>query len=106
MNDSRSDDETTNDTSKPSYTYWKRDTDTPFSDQFKPTKAEETKNITNGTTSFGSAWNTAGTWEEKHLKASQVEEFMNSKIKDKVFDDLFVISEFTNYSGDVCDYFT
>jgi hypothetical protein len=101
MNDSKSDEEITQDTNKPSYTYWKRDLDTPFSDQFKPTKVEE-QTVTNNTcNSYGSAWNKAGTWEEKHLKANQVEEFMNSKIKDRVYDDCFVISEFNNFLGDV-----
>jgi hypothetical protein len=102
MNDSRSDDEITEEINKTSYAYWKRESDTTFSDQFKPNKVEEIQtNNKNTNNTYGSAWNSAGTWEENHLKASQVEEFINSKIKDRVFDNTFVISQFNNYSGDV-----
>lgn len=48
-------------TDKPSYTYWKRETDKPFSNDFKPQKSETI--ITENTNqSLGSAWNKAGTW--------------------------------------------
>ena len=60
MNDSRSDDETKD---IPSYTYWKRESDNPFSDQFKPTKTNSNNEDNN--VNFGSAWNKAGTWYYK-----------------------------------------
>lgn len=97
---------------KPSYTYWKRDTDKPFSNEFKPQKSDsnlvENKTqtqTTNSTSNFGqpSAWNTAGTWEEKHLGKNQLELFLNNHLHSKnlVFQNSFVIENFSSYSGDV-----
>ena len=49
---------------------------------------------------LGSAWNTAGTWEEKHYKKPQLEEYFNSVIESKQFEG-FSIIKFSNFSGDV-----
>ena len=51
----------------------------------------------------GSAWNKAGTWEEKHFKKNQIEEFFNKTLKDscKKFGDIFMIEKIGAYSGDV-----
>jgi len=46
---------------KPSYTYWKRETDKPFSQEFTPQRTNS--NIQeNNQNAVGSAWNKAGTW--------------------------------------------
>ena len=52
---------------------------------------------------MGSAWNKAGTWEEKKITKSQVESFFNEYIKKnkKEYKNSFYLDEFTNYSGDV-----
>lgn len=49
---------------KPSYTYWKRESDKPFSKEFTPQKSQSLtdKEETNKTSTVGSAWNKAGTW--------------------------------------------
>ena len=44
---------------KPSYTYWKRESDKPFSNEFIPQKSITTIENNN---KAGSAWNKAGTW--------------------------------------------
>jgi hypothetical protein len=91
---------------KPSYSYWKRQTDKPFSNEFKPMKSDGS-NLHNNTNvnsnQFGSAWNTAGTWEEKHLKKSQFEEFFNKSLesKDMSFKKIFKLDKISGYSGDV-----
>lgn len=48
---------------KPSYTYWKRESDKPFSTEFQPQKLASlnSQQDTNQPT-VGSAWNKAGTW--------------------------------------------
>ena len=56
---------------KPSYTYWKRDSDmnadhTGFQPQ--PTNEHPEHN----TNKIGGAWNKAGTWEEKKLHKTQI----------------------------------
>jgi hypothetical protein len=50
---------------KPSYTYWKRESDKPFSNEFTPQKSDplivnDSKLENNN--NAGSAWNKAGTW--------------------------------------------
>lgn len=48
---------------KPSYTYWKRESDKPFSTDFTPQKLNTTNTqINSNQNSQGSAWNKAGTW--------------------------------------------
>jgi hypothetical protein len=89
---------------KPSYTYWKRESDQPFSNDFKPTKSEPVvaNNTTANTQQFGSAWNKAGTWEEKHLTKTQLEEFFSNSLKNKpAFADTFALDKITSYTGDV-----
>jgi hypothetical protein len=39
--------------------------------------------------------------EEKHLKPSQVEDFLNGRIAKKEFSNAFVIESFGKYTGDV-----
>jgi hypothetical protein len=92
---------------KASYTYWKRESDKPFSNEFKPQKSdpnlsENSQNSGN----FGSAWNRAGTWEEKHLTKIQLEEFFNKSLKNKirVLGDSLSFTKISNYSGDVFSY--
>lgn len=46
---------------KPSYTYWKRESDDPFSNDFKPTKSDDSIKEEHNS-QYGSAWNKAGTW--------------------------------------------
>jgi hypothetical protein len=47
---------------KPSYTYWKRETDKPFSTEFTPQRSNSNIQQENCQSSVGSAWNRAGTW--------------------------------------------
>jgi hypothetical protein len=89
---------------KPSYTYWKRESDTPFSNEFRPQKSdsnlgENSQNPGN----FGSAWNRAGTWEEKHLTKNQIEEFFNKSLKNntRILFNSMVVDKISSYSGDV-----
>jgi hypothetical protein len=89
---------------KPSYTYWKRESDQPFSNDFKPTKSEpvEAKNTSSNSQQFGSAWNKAGTWEERHLTKNQIEEFFSNSLKNKAaFAETFSLDKITSYNGDV-----
>ena len=90
---------------KPSYTYWKRESDTPFSNDFKPQKSETVLSDNTKTSSgnaYGSVWNTAGTWEEKHLSKTHLQDFFNESLKKyQNFDDTFKIGQITSYSGDV-----
>lgn len=66
---------------KSSYTYWTRDikSDNEFSSKIQPTKVEEDKlpqiSQEKNKIGSGSAWNSAGTWEEKHFTKQQVKEF-------------------------------
>ena len=52
---------------------------------------------------IGSAWNKAGTWEEKKITKKQLEDFFNNYIKNnkKNYKDAFYFDEFSSYSGDV-----
>lgn len=94
---------------KPSYTYWKRESDQPFSKDFIPQKNDQIiqpviENSDNK--NFGSAWNTAGTWEEKHLLKNIIEDFFNNSIQKskKIFKDSFTIVSMSEYLGDVSYY--
>jgi hypothetical protein len=93
---------------KSSYTYWTRDikSDNEFSSKIQPTKVDEEKlpQATQATqdikkNSTGSAWNSAGTWEEKHFTKQQVKEFFEKflpiNFKNFSFDKL------SSVSGDV-----
>lgn len=87
---------------KPSYTYWKRDSDmnadhTGFQPQ--PTNEHPEHN----TNKIGSAWNKAGTWEEKKLHKTQIEDFLNDYIKKTpiTYKDSFTLNNFSSFSGDV-----
>ena len=89
---------------KASYTYWKRESDQPFSNEFKPTKMDPvlTSNASTDSQQFGSAWNKAGTWEERHLTKNQIEEFFRNSLKNKpAFADTFSLDKITSYTGDV-----
>lgn len=48
---------------KPSYTYWKRESDKPFSNEYQPQKSDTINPQQDSSQStVGSAWNKAGTW--------------------------------------------
>lgn len=93
---------------KPSYTYWKREHDKPFSNDFAPQKSNPVvSETTNQTGNYGSAWNKAGTWEEKHLNKNQFEDFFNQSIKKNKLNinDYCILDGVSSYSGDVRFYF-
>jgi hypothetical protein len=94
------------DIKKPSYTYWKRESDQPFSNDFKPQKSDPvvvSSDTTISTNNYGSAWNKAGTWEEKHLTKNQLEDYFNQSIKSKTLaiKDCCTVDNISSYSGDV-----
>ncbi len=87
---------------KPSYTYWKRESDMKadhkgFTPQQTNQKVDENPN------KIGSAWNKAGTWEEKPVTKKMFEEFFNDYIKknEKKYKNVFVFDEVSGYSGEV-----
>jgi len=90
-----------------SYTYWKRESDLQADHKgFQPEKATNPppSNLTSSQNNqMGSAWNQAGTWEEKKITKSQVETFFNEYItkNKKQYKNAFYFDEFSNYSGDV-----
>ncbi|MCQ2819169.1 MAG: hypothetical protein MJ252_18045 [archaeon] len=91
---------------KVSYKDWIRDSDkaadhTAFQPQLAKNTAEQPTN------KIGSAWNTAGTWEEKKLNKTQIEDYFNKKIKETpfVYKDTFKMSKFSDFSGDVNNFF-
>jgi len=87
-----------------SYTYWKRDSDIKADHQgFQPQATATPANINKNENRVGSAWNQAGTWEEKTITKNQFESFFNDYIKNnkKEYKGIFVFDEFTNYSGEV-----
>lgn len=89
---------------KPSYTYWKREHDKPFSEEFKPIKNDKIEDQkTDSSTHHGSAWNKAGTWEEKHIPKTQFEEFFSESLKrrNEIFKSTFTPVKIFDYSGDV-----
>ena len=87
-----------------SYTYWKRDSDIKADHQgFQPQATATPANINKNENRVGSAWNQAGTWEEKTITKNKFESFFNDYIKNnkKEYKGIFVFDEFTNYSGEV-----
>lgn len=89
---------------KPSYTYWKRDSDKAADHtQFHPQPAAPIKESQPQVNKIASCWNKAGTWEEKKLNKNQVEEFFNGKMKETPFTykDAFKLDKIHSYSGDV-----
>ena len=88
---------------KPSYTYWKRDSDVKADHKgFSPQQTNEKVDINTNTNKIGSAWNKAGTWEEKKITKKQMEDFFNDYIKKnkKIYKNSFYFDEFSGYSGD------
>ena len=87
-----------------SYTYWKRESDLKADHKgFQPQATTTPVNINQNTNNAGSAWNQAGTWEEKTITKNQLESFFNDYIKNnkKEYKDAFVFDEFSGYSGEV-----
>ncbi len=83
------------------YGYWKRESDLIDRDKFIPKIIEDPdKLVLENKNSLGSAWNTAGTWEEKHYKMNNVEEFLNNQFKSKSYPGLS-FSEVKGMTGDV-----
>ena len=93
-----------------SYTYWKRESDIQADHKgFQPEKVTSQQVVENTqpqTNQIGSAWNKAGTWEEKKVNKTQIESFFNEYItkNKKEYKSAFFLSEFYNYSGDVSIY--
>ena len=91
---------------KPSYTYWKREADINADHKgFAPQQTNE--KVDENPNKIGSAWNKAGTWEEKKITKKQIEEFFNNYIQKnkKNYKDAFYFEEFNSYSGDVRIFF-
>ena len=87
-----------------SYTYWKRESDLQADHKgFQPQATSTPVNINQNNNNVGSAWNQAGTWEEKTITKNQFESFFNDYIKNnkKEYKNIFVFDEFTNYKGEV-----
>ena len=92
-----------------SYTYWKRESDLQADHKgFQPEKVtnppQEINNPSqNQQGQIGSAWNKAGTWEEKKVTKIQLESFFNEYINKnkKEYKDAFYFDKFSDYSGDV-----
>jgi hypothetical protein len=87
-----------------SYTYWKRDSDIKADHiGFQPQATATPVNINQNDNRVGSAWNKAGTWEEKTITKNQFESFFNDYIKNnkKEYKDVFVFDEISGYSGEV-----
>jgi hypothetical protein len=91
---------------KPSYTYWKRESDKPFSEEFKPQNSDSQIAENSIVPAVRSAWNNAQTWEEKHLTKTQFEDYFNNLINTKNvnFKDTFTLEGVSSYSGDVNKY--
>ena len=93
-----------------SYTYWKRESDLQADHKgFQPEKVTNPQPINNNQSQnqLGSAWNQAGTWEEKKITKNVLESFFNEYISKnkKEYKDSFFLDEFSNYSGDVINIF-
>ena len=87
-----------------SYTYWKRDSDIKADHVgFQPQATATPANINQNNNRAGSAWNQAGTWEEKTITKNQFESFFNEYIKKnkKEYKGVFVFDEISGYSGEV-----
>ena len=98
---SKKDDE---DIGEVSYTYWKRESDIKADHKgFQPQATATPVNINQNTNSAGSAWNKAGTWEEKTVTKKMFEDFFNDYIKknEKKYKNVFIFDEVFGYSGEV-----
>ena len=90
-----------------SYTYWKRESDLQADHKgFQPEKVtspQVAQNTQPQKNQIVSAWNQAGTWEEKKVTKSQLESFFNEYItkNKKEYKKAFYLNQFSNYSGDV-----
>ena len=91
-----------------SYTYWKRESDLQADHTgFQPEKVTNSQPVNNNQSQnqnqLGSAWNQAGTWEEKKITKNVLESFFNEYItkNKKEYKNSFFLDEFSNYSGDV-----
>ena len=89
-----------------SYTYWKRESDIKADHKgFQPEKVTSPQPANNPqeTNQMGSAWNKAGTWEEKKVMKKQLESFFNEYIakNKKEYKNAFYLEEFSDYKGDV-----
>jgi hypothetical protein len=84
------------------YGYWKREGDLKDNDRFipKPINNNQGTKVVESNVTGGSAWNSAGTWEEKHYNKKNIEEFFNTFISKKEFSG-FIIQSMSGYSGDV-----
>ena len=91
-----------------SYTYWKRDSDIKADHKgFQPQKASTTVDVNQNNNNVGSAWNKAGTWEEKPITKKMFEEFFNDYFKknEKKYKNTFIFDEASGYSGEVRNFF-
>ena len=87
-----------------SYTYRKRDSDIKADHKgFQPQATSTPVNVEKNTNNAGSAWNQAGTWEEKTVTKKMFEDFFNDYIKknEKKYKNAFVFDEISGYSGEV-----
>lgn len=87
------------------YGYWKREGDLIDRDKFIPQKIDSFKEtevpVLENKISLGSAWNTAGTWEEKHYKKNAIEDFFNQKLSNIKINEKLGLKSIKNFSGDV-----
>jgi hypothetical protein len=92
---------------KPSYTYWKRESDIQADHKgFSPEAIKSNKvenNNENNNNKIGSVWNKAGTWEEKKIPKNHLEDFFNKYIEKnkKIYKNSFSFENFSQFSGDV-----
>ena len=90
-----------------SYTYWKRESDLQADHKgFQPEKVSSpqvSQNTEPQKNQIGSAWNKAGTWEEKPISKKQFEDFFNDYLKknEKKYKNVFALDEIYGYSGEV-----
>jgi len=86
-----------------SYTYWTRDikSNNDVSSKINPVKIDDYKSESSqeNNKSVGSAWNMAGTWEEKHFTKQQVKDFFEKLLPIEFKN--FVFKKVTSISGDV-----
>ena len=102
--DSKKEKKDDDDIGEVSYTYWKRDSDIKADHKgFQPQVTSTPVNVEKNTNNAGSAWNQAGTWEEKTVTKKMFEDFFNDYIKknEKKYKNAFVFDEISGYSGEV-----
>ena len=102
--DSKKEKKDDDDIGEVSYTYWKRDSDIKADHKgFQPQATSTPVNVEKNTNNAGSAWNQAGTWEEKTVTKKMFEDFFNDYIKknEKKYKNAFVFDEISGYSGEV-----